>query len=187
MLRPLRLVRVVILLAVFQRVAGRTMHGRVAVYVAGSTVMLVFVASLAELSAERHEPGASINSFGNALWWACSTITTVGYGDMAPISLTGRCIAIALMVGGIALLGTITATLASWIVQRVAEEDEAGQSATRRQVEALAQQLAALQHDVEVAAHPPVPQRSPPARQPSRRRHPHRLSVGGGRRPSARP
>ncbi len=143
-LRPLRLFRLLVLLAIFQRVAGRTMRGKVIVYVIGSTIMLLFVASLAVLDAERAEPGATIHSFGDAMWWACSTITTVGYGDVVPVSLSGRCIAVALMIGGIALLGTVTATLASWIVQRVAEEDEAGQAATRQQVEALTKQIAAL-------------------------------------------
>ena len=69
-LRPLRLVRLVVLLAIFQRVAGRTLRGRVVVYVAGSTILLVFVTALAVLDAERHEPGASIQTFGDALWWA---------------------------------------------------------------------------------------------------------------------
>lgn len=150
-LRPLRLVRLLVLMAIFQRFAGRTMRGRVVVYLVGSTVMLIFVASLAVFDAERTEPEATIRSFGDAVWWACTTITTVGYGDMSPVSPTGRLIAVALMVGGIALLGTVTATLASWIVQRVAEEDEANQAATRRQVEALTAQLAELRAH---AAHP---------------------------------
>jgi len=143
-LRPLRLVRLLVLMAIFQRFAGRTMRGRVVVYLVGSTVMLIFVASLAVFDAERTESEATIRSFGDAVWWACTTITTVGYGDMSPVSPTGRLIAVALMEGGIALLGTVTATLASWIVQRVAEEDEANQAATRRQVEALTAQLAEL-------------------------------------------
>jgi voltage-gated potassium channel len=130
--RPLRLVRLLVLLAIFNRFAGRTLHGRVASYVAGTTLMLVFVGSLAT-DAERREPGASIRSFGDAVWWACNTISTVGYGDVVPVTVTGRCIAVALMIAGIALLGTVTATLASWIVRRVAEEDESSQAATRRQ------------------------------------------------------
>ena len=43
--------------------------------------------------------------------------------------------AVALMVGGITLVGTVTATLASWIVQRVAEEDTANEAATRAQID----------------------------------------------------
>lgn len=147
-LRPLRLLRLVILLGVFQRVAGRTLRGKVVLYVAGSTVGLVLVGSLAVLDGERHEAGASIATFGDALWWAFTTITTVGYGDMRPVSVTGRCIAVVLMIGGIALLGTVTATLASWIVQRVAEEDDAGRAATRRQVDELTSQIQALRNQV---------------------------------------
>ena len=167
MLRPLRLTRLLVLLAVFQRFAGRTLRGRVVVYVAGFTVLLVFVAALAELDAERHELHSTIRTFGEALWWACSTITTVGYGDAVPVSTTGRLIAVALMISGIALLGTVTATLASWIVQRVAAEDEANQAATRKQVEVLTEQLRELRAPPTVAIDRPTvpipvePQRTP--------------------------
>ena len=120
---------------------------------AGSTVGLVFLGSLAMLDAERHEPGSSIVTFGDVLWWAFSTITNVGYGDLTPVSVTGRCVAVVLMIGGIALLGTVTATLASRIVQRVAEEDEASRAATRRQVAELEHQIHALeQHVTDLAA-----------------------------------
>ena len=144
-LRPLRLIRLVTVLAIFQRVAGKTLRGKVVVYVAGSTVMLVYVASLAMLEAERPAPDAKIITFGDALWWACTTITTVGYGDLFPVTATGRCIAVGLMLGGIALIGTITASVAAWLVQKVAEEDGAEQSATRHQVNELTAQVRALQ------------------------------------------
>ena len=97
------------------------------------------------LDAERNYPDASITTFGDALWWACTTITTVGYGDRYPVSVTGRFIAVALMLGGIALLGTITATIASWLVQRVTEQDQASQAATRQQVDKLSRQVQVLQ------------------------------------------
>jgi voltage-gated potassium channel len=108
-------------------------------------MLLVFVAALAVLDAERSAPGATITTFGNALWWAFVTITTVGYGDFTPITITGRLIAGALMLGGVALLGIVTATLASWIVERVAVKEEDAQAATRGEIRALAQQVARLQ------------------------------------------
>ena len=49
-----------------------------------------------------------------------------------PVTAEGRIVAVALMIGGISLVGIVTATLASWIVQRVAEEDTAQQAATTR-------------------------------------------------------
>jgi Ion channel len=49
---------------------------------------------------------------------------TVGYGDHYPVTAAGRLVAFGLMIGGIALLGTVTATLASWLVETVAAEKE---------------------------------------------------------------
>lgn len=106
-------------------------------YTVGGSILLIYVASLAVLDAEREQPGSDITSFGKALWWAITTVTTVGYGDLAPVTPTGRVVAALLMIGGISLLGIVTATLASWIVQRVAEEDTANQAATAAQIEAL--------------------------------------------------
>ena len=137
MLRPLRLIRLLTLFTVFQRAAGAALRGRVVLYAAGTTALLVFVASLAVLDVERTAPGADIRTWGQALWWASVTITTVGYGDYTPVTPEGRLIAIAMMVCGIALLGTVTATMASWLVERIASRDEADQSATRAQVAEL--------------------------------------------------
>ena len=52
------------------------------------------------------------------------TGTTVGYGDLSPVTWQGRCIAIGLMITGVALIGIVTATLASWIVVRVRDETD---------------------------------------------------------------
>jgi voltage-gated potassium channel len=149
MLRPLRLLRLVAVLAVFQRIGGTHLVGRVVLYVSVSTVMLIFVGSLAMLSVERHQPGATITSYGDALWWAVVTMTTVGYGDMYPVSAEGRLIAVALMVGGIALLGVVTATVATWLIQKVAEQDETSQAATRAQVRQLTDEVRALRATLE--------------------------------------
>ncbi|WP_426515013.1 potassium channel family protein [Diaminobutyricibacter sp. McL0618] len=145
MLRPLRLLRLVTILAVLQKTAGSAFRGRVSIYVAGAASLLVFTAALAVLDSERHVPGATITTFGNALWWAFVTITTVGYGDFAPITETGRFIAVGLMVGGIAMLGVVTATLASWIVERVTVTEDHARAATRGQIRVLSAQIAQLQ------------------------------------------
>ena len=82
-------------------------------------------------------PDSRINNFGDALWWAITTVTTVGYGDVSPVTTPGRVIAVFLMIGGISVVGLVTATLASWIIQQVAEEDTANQAVTAREIEAL--------------------------------------------------
>jgi voltage-gated potassium channel len=122
LLRPLRLLRLVLLLRVLNREASVSLRGRVAIYVAGGATLLAFVGALAVLDAERHSSQANITDFPTAAWWAVTTMTTVGYGDHFPVTGSGRLAAVGLMIGGIALLGAVTATLASWLVDKVAED-----------------------------------------------------------------
>jgi voltage-gated potassium channel len=152
MLRPLRLLRLVTLLTILNRTAGSAFRGRVVIYVASGSALLVFVASLGVLDAERGVEGSSITTFGDALWWAFVTITTVGYGDYFPVTVEGRLIAVGLMLGGIALLGVVTATIASWIVEKVARREEDDAAATRRDLRALSAQIAQLQSTLEAQA-----------------------------------
>jgi voltage-gated potassium channel len=137
LLRPLRLLRLVVLVSILEKAIGGAIRGRVVIYTAASVVLLVYVASLAILETERYVPHAYITTFGNAVWWSITTITTVGYGDLTPVTTTGRMIAVTLMVGGISLVGVVTATLASWIIEQVSEEDSAKQAATARQIDGL--------------------------------------------------
>ncbi|MET0956437.1 MAG: ion channel [Cryobacterium sp.] len=119
LLRPLRLLRVVARSRVFAHSAGTAFRAAVLVYLSGAAVLVTYIAALAVLDAESSDPDANITSFGDAIWWSFVTITTVGYGDYTPLTLRGRVIACVLMLGGVAVLGLVTATLSSWIVQRV--------------------------------------------------------------------
>ena len=121
------------------------LRGRVRIYVAGGASLLAFCAALAVLDAERSSPDANISDFGDAIWWAVTTMTTVGYGDHYPVAPGGRLVAFGLMIGGIALLGTLTATLASWLVETVAAEKEQAEDlqVTVRRLEAKIDRLAA--------------------------------------------
>jgi voltage-gated potassium channel len=124
LLRPLRLLRLIPLLSVLNRRAQTRLRGQVAIYVAGGAILLAFCAALAVLDVERSNPDANIGDFGDAIWWAVTTMTTVGYGDRYPVTGVGRMVAFALMLGGIALLGAVTATLAAWLVESVEAEKE---------------------------------------------------------------
>lgn len=143
-LRPLRLLRLVMLLRILNRSATESLRGRVAIYVGGAAVILIYTASLAELDAERSAPHANITTFGDALWWAMTTVTTVGYGDRYPVTTEGRLVAAGLMIGGIALIGVITAALASWLIERVRTVEEDAQAATRRDIAELSARLDAI-------------------------------------------
>ena len=121
LLRPLRILSLIRVARVIDRRLTTSLHGRVAAYVTLTAALVVFMASLAELDAERDAADATITTYGDALWWAFTTITTVGYGDRYPVTGEGRLVAVLLMVAGIALLGTVTAAVASWFVGRVAD------------------------------------------------------------------
>ncbi len=76
---------------------------------------MVIIAATFVTSVERGHD--SITSFPDALWWSFVTVTTVGYGDLSPVTPIGRAIAIVLMLVGIGLFGGLTANLASAIVK----------------------------------------------------------------------
>jgi voltage-gated potassium channel len=94
--------------------ALRGFHLRIVVAVTVVTSVIVVVSSFLLWLLERDHPGSNINSFGDALWWAMETITTVGYGDHHPTTVAGRFVAGGLMVIGVALVGVITATVVTW-------------------------------------------------------------------------
>lgn len=143
-LQPLRFLRLVALARSLERAIGDAVRGRVIAFsVLGATV-LVYAAALAELKAERYAPGGQITTFSDAMWWACATLTTVGYGDHVPVTHTGRAIAVLLMIGGICLIGVATATVAHWIISEVGKQDTAGQAATVAHIEELRAEIQSL-------------------------------------------
>jgi voltage-gated potassium channel len=145
-LRPLRLLRLVTLLSILNRVTGRMVRGRVIVYAIAASSLLVYVAAVAELDAERAH--GDIRTIWDALWWAFVTITTVGYGDYTPVTFVGRLVAVGVMIGGITLIGVVTATLASWIVERVAAATDAAARKDRSDIELLRDEIAALRTEL---------------------------------------
>lgn len=148
--RPLRLLRLLSLLSLLDRFGRGSLRGRVGVYVAASVTLIVLTASLAVLDAERGGSGP-IQDYGDALWWSVETVTTVGYGDMFPVTTAGRVVAAMLMLTGIGVLGVVTASVASWLVQRVeeAEEEVRGEPATAADVSELREEVRRLREALE--------------------------------------
>ena len=77
-------------------------------------MLAIFSASLAVLHFES-TPDSNITTAEDAMWWAFTTVTTVGYGDHYPVTTEGRLVAAALMAVGVAVFGTIAGGLASWL------------------------------------------------------------------------
>ena len=99
---------------------GLNLRKAVGLIVATATVLAFVAAILVRIV----DP--AIGTFGDALWWAATTVTTVGYGDIVPESTTGRFVGAALMLTGIALIPLITSVVVSILVsQRTREAREA--------------------------------------------------------------
>lgn len=143
-LKPLLLLRAFTLDHAFRRTAGTALRSQIAIYGAGAAAVLIWICALAVLDAERPAPGANILTFGESIWWAFVTIATVGYGDFNPVTLWGRTVAIVLMCIGVAIAGVVTATLASWIIERAATGHDDDEPATRGQLRAVSHQLDAV-------------------------------------------
>ncbi|WP_206057585.1 MULTISPECIES: potassium channel family protein [Nocardiopsis] len=169
MLRPLQLVRLLTVLSLLHRHMSVSLRGNVILYTAGITVIMLLMASLSILRAEQDAPGANITTLTDAFWWSLVTVSTVGYGDFYPVTGTGRLIAAFLFIMGIGLLGVITGTLSTWLVQRVDDgSDKHAQetdTATREQLRELTEQVRALRAELgrTAEAAEPVPPDRPEA------------------------
>jgi voltage-gated potassium channel len=124
LLRPLRIVDTYLAVRRRRDRPRLSLHGRVMAYAGLTSGLLGFAAALAVYQQERDAPGATIRTFGDSVWWACSAITTVGYGDVTPVTPLGRLFAVCLMVCGLALLGAVTGSFSSWLIQVFDREDE---------------------------------------------------------------
>ena len=116
--RAFRMFRVIVAIGFLTRVA-QSLQGRINLYLGLILPLLVFTCSLGVYEAEHTAPGANITNFGDAVWWAFVTITTIGYGDYYPITFEGRAIAVLLMLSGLALVSLITISLGSWFLSRL--------------------------------------------------------------------
>ena len=121
-LRPLRLLRFISFgTLVFEKVnLGKSIAISFKVIV--TAIFLTYLAGIEITMAEKGQPGATIQNVGDGFWWAITTLTTVGYGDIYPTTTDGRFIAVGLMVTGICVLGVISATVAAWFVKMTQDD-----------------------------------------------------------------
>lgn len=124
----------------------RRFHLRVVLAVSAAVSALLVGTGWLIWLLERDAPGSNIATYGDALWWAMETITTVGYGDHHPVTTAGRVVAGGLMVTGLAMVGMITATIVTWFfaeldVTREVREIEQEEALERATLEAVMERL----------------------------------------------
>jgi len=123
-------------------------------------ILVIFASSFAILHFEDIDSG-TIRSPEDALWWAICTITTVGYGDLYPVTWEGRVVAFFLMVTGASTFGTLAGLLASWFM-------ESQESADRAELRRVTEELAAVRLLLEEQARTGPTVVSGPLREPPR-------------------
>lgn len=139
LVRLTRLMRLVIVTARGAR-ALRVVLGRPGlVYIAGLSGLVVLAASALMVMLEPETVGGQI---WGALWWSVVTVTTVGYGDIAPVTFWGRIAGVMLMFAGLGLVSTLAATIAAYFVDM--DNDAEFQSVEDRleRIEGLLKELA---------------------------------------------
>jgi voltage-gated potassium channel len=115
-LRLLRLARLGAFASGGLRELRKVLHTRGLNYVLLIVLAMTFISSGLVVEFERASPTANIHGFGDALWWAFTTVTTVGYGDRFPTTPAGRGVGVMLMIAGISAFGVLTAAVASYFV-----------------------------------------------------------------------
>ena len=128
--------RVLRLVAVLGRIVVAAQRGRAEQLILSTSLVvmtLVVGGAAAVEQAERNAPGRTIRGYGDALWWALTTVTTVGYGDCYPVTEEGRLVGAVLMIVGVGAMATVTAAVASQVIHT----DRAEVTAEEKAVEAV--------------------------------------------------
>lgn len=115
-----------------------------AVKLFGYTAIFIIMFALAIYSVESSEPGAMIRDLPTAYWWTFTTLATVGYGDVYPVTGIGRVIAVVVMLYGVGMVAVATGALASWIIEKIGGREEQEYPATKADVDDLRQEISEL-------------------------------------------
>ncbi len=119
-LRLVRFVRVVLVASRLRRtfsVADRFVARSQLLYLAVIVAGVVVAAAFAVLAIEFQSPESQIDGVSDALWWALSTVTTVGYGDIVPATPLGRIVGMLLMVVGIGVMAALISQVSATLVE----------------------------------------------------------------------
>jgi voltage-gated potassium channel len=142
--RLLRVVRVLSTSLRSMRALKATIGRRELLYVGSLCVVLVVTASITLVVLEPETVGGS---FANALWWSAVTVTTVGYGDISPTTPIGRLAAIVIMLAGLGVISTLSASIAAYFIDQGKQSELDRLNERLERIEALLEQQVAQQRE----------------------------------------
>lgn len=149
-LRPLRIIRFGALLRPLMAsgLLARDLRKRAAHWAfVGAAIVIVVATAIAGIVERGTEGG--IENWGTVIWWALATITTVGYGDVVPVSSMGRILGALLMLIGIGVFGVLTANVAAWFVEQNQEAEQKQRDEVREAEQAeVVEELQKLRDEV---------------------------------------
>ncbi len=112
-LRPFLLIRYVWELSYFRSQGGDGLRRRALIAIGIFALSYVYTISTLVWVVERNHPKATILNWGDSIWWGFVTISTVGYGVYYPVTVLGRLLAVLMMLGGLFVIGVVSATIIS--------------------------------------------------------------------------
>ena len=140
--RLMRLVRAGVIIGRSLQAERRLSSANVFRFAALGTIFLTVLAGSVQATFD----SGDFKTYWDGVWWAVVTVTTVGYGDIYPTTVTGRLVAIVVMLVGVGFLAVLTATIASYFVKADRGDESATIAATLARIEA---DLAALRAQFE--------------------------------------
>jgi len=114
-IKILKFIRLIAFLERFSNKFNKFLHTNNLIYVLYFTIASVFLGATGIYITENNK---TIHSFGDAVWWAFVTTTTVGYGDISPSTPIGRIIEGVLMIVGIGFLSLLTGTISTFFIDK---------------------------------------------------------------------
>ena len=119
--RPLRALRALVFTTQASIRSKKALIQSIPLVMTGAAILMIVIMGAAVLDIERNAPGSNIHTPMDALWWGLVTITTIGYGDKYPVTTEGRLVAGILIIFGVAMISTLTASFAAWILSHSEE------------------------------------------------------------------
>ncbi len=121
--RPLRALRALVFTTQAGHKSRRSLIRSLPLMISAAAILMIVIMGAAILDIERNAPGSNIHTPMDALWWGLVTVTTIGYGDKFPVTTEGRLVAGVLIIFGVAMISTLTASFAAWILSQEQPEE----------------------------------------------------------------